>query len=570
MVNEKSDSAAGQGRRPLWTGLFQGFQVALDPRKLMLAAAGIVVMAAGWWMLAEIFYGSRTKPEWYPPQAAEGEQVDQATVDQAWHTFKNDRHQWNVLNAAAGPQPVRADAGDLADKPDQYDALKAQIDNGKITPPYLPYGAMRTWPWFEDRGPNPYLLVTGETLRSQTTPTASRSLDQAAGLSWLVFKKQLRVLLEPLVKFLSPVLFLLQPRIGILNWIYFSLALVWMLATWALFGGAITRIAAVQVARKDKIGLSEAIRFTLARYISFFSAPLLPLLAVLGVTLCLILFGFLHLIPFVGDIVVDGLGWPLVILAGIVMAVVLVGLVGWPLMYATISTEGSDSFDAISRSYSYVGQSAWHYLWYSAVALAYGAVLVLFVAFMGSFMVYLGKWGVGQTPFVEKANRDPSYLFIYAPPSYQWRTLLLEGGQAPNGQPLVVNGQIQPDAVDAYTATFHPWNTAASVMVAAWLWLVFLIMIGFGYSYFWSASTIIYLLMRRNVDDTDMDEVYLEADESEDVYSPPPPTATAPAPTSATLTMVESPTLRAPVQATPAAAKAETAPPTGDGSAAPA
>ena len=89
------------------------------------------------------------------------------------------------------------------------------------------------------------------------------------------------------------------------------------------------------------------------------------------------------------------------------MAVVLVGLVGWPMMYATISAEGSDSFDAISRSYSYVYQSPWHYIWYSLVAIGYGAVVVFFVGFMGSTIVYLGKWGVSQTPFIEKADRDP-------------------------------------------------------------------------------------------------------------------------------------------------------------------
>ncbi len=239
------------------------------------------------------------------------------------------------------------------------------------------------------------------------------------------------------------------------------------------------------------------------------------------------------------------------------------------MMYATISTEGSDSFDALSRSYSYVYQSPWYYLWTSAVALGYGAVLVFFVALMGSFLVYLGKWGVGQTPGVEWANRDPSYLFVYAPTSYHWRALLLDGGQAPDGQPLVVNGAINHVALDAYKSSFHGWNTVGAVMVSVWLWAAFLLMIGFGYSYFWCASTIIYLLMRRRVDDADMDEVYLEADEAEDVYSPPAP-AHEPASASASLTLVEAPTLRAPAQTTPTATKVESTLPPGDGNPAPA
>ena len=39
-----------------WTVLFQGFRVALDLNKLLLAAGGIVVMALSWWLLAIIFY----------------------------------------------------------------------------------------------------------------------------------------------------------------------------------------------------------------------------------------------------------------------------------------------------------------------------------------------------------------------------------------------------------------------------------------------------------------------------------------------------------------------------------
>src|SRR5262249_15580265 len=156
---------------------------------------------------------------------------------------------------------------------------------------------------------------------------------------------------------------------------------------------------------------------------SFLSAPLLPLAFVLVITILLMIFGWAQMIPAVGEIIVAGLGWPLVLLAGLVMAVILVGLIGWPMMYATISAEGSDSFDALSRSYSYVYQKPWHYLWYSAVALAYGAVLVFFVALMGSLVVYLGRWGVTQAPMPEP--RNARYLFIYAPESYQWRELLL-------------------------------------------------------------------------------------------------------------------------------------------------
>src|SRR5579884_2378663 len=297
MADEKIDPRDGHGRRPLWTELFRGFQIALDPKKLALAAAGILTMAAGWWLISAIFFSSRTIPDWpsqyptadyMPKQTEEGQNSEKIALDRAWKQFKEDRRQWNLLNEAAGHEPLPQDAGDLAQTPTQYDELKKQLDAGKtqltldggktfFTRSVKPYGAMRTMPWFEDRGPNPYMLISGETIDSRLAHPADDNVNRAAGLSWVVVKKQLKVLLEPLVKFVSPILFLLQPRIGFWNWLYFSLALVWMLAVWALFGGAITRMAAVQVARKDKVSMMEAIRFTLSRYLSFFSAPLLPL-----------------------------------------------------------------------------------------------------------------------------------------------------------------------------------------------------------------------------------------------------------------------------------------------------
>jgi hypothetical protein len=83
--------------------------------------------------------------------------------------------------------------------------------------------------------------------------------------------------------------------------------------------------------------------------------------------------------------------------------------------------------------------------------------------------------------------------------------------------------------------------------------------LGFGYSYFWSASTIIYLLMRSKVDDTDFDEVYLEEEETEEYpIRPAATTPPAPATTGQQLTMVEAPTLRG--SSTPSSASTSSSP----------
>jgi len=168
---------------------------------------------------------------------------------------------------------------------------------------------------------------------------------------------------------------------------------------------------------------------------------------------------------------------------------------------------------------------------------------------MGSLMVYFAKWGVGLTPGTNYFNRDPSYLFVFAPTSFGWRDLLLQGSPV----------------VDPGGPGFHGWNYIGATLVAFWLYLVFLMVIGFGYSYFWSASTIIYLLMRRKVDDTDLDEVYLDEEDSEEAYSP----SLTPAPASATtgsgqLQMVEAPALRS-SGSSPTSASKESGGAAGDG-----
>jgi hypothetical protein len=589
MVEEKLDTRDVNYRQLLpWTEVFRGFQVAIDPKKLLLAAAGIAVMSFWWWLWAVIF-GARPAPD-----LSSGKYED-------FRSFQESRRQWNLLYEAAGPLPLKTDANDLAQSLEEYEPLKNEFDRierelregkteaqireeilagkrPKMASRWLerrdkPYGKLRLWPWFEDRGPNPVLLLAGRA-REAIAPGATASLPPEGGqvVAWFL-TEQVPVLIEPLVKLLRPVGYLFHPDAGLLEHVYFLIVILGTIATWAFFGGAITRMAVVQLARKEKIGLGEAIRFTVAHYRSYLFASVAPFIGLAALLLLLMLFGVFHLIPVVADIW-DGLLWPVVLVLGLAMAVIMVGLVGWPLIHVTISAEGSDSFDALSRSYSYVYQKPWHYLWYCLVSLVYGAAVVFFVSFMGSLMVYLGRFGLSQTPGTQFFNRDPAYLFVWAPSSYQWRELLLKG----TGSPVVDStGLVSSEALVRYTSELHWWNWVGVFLVTFWLFLFFLMIVGFGYSYFWSSSTIIYLLMRRKVDDTEMDEVYLEEEEPEDAYTvPAPPSSSSPPAASPSaspgLTMVESPTLRSstPVASTPVAptAPAQVTPPEGgDGNA---
>lgn len=637
-----------------WTEIFRGFRVALGFNKLLLAAAGIVMMSLGWYILASLFYFDKpdlNNSRYNASNWATYPEEDRERL--AWEAFQRDWRTWNLILRAAGPEyePVkgedsakakprrfRTEIADLASSRAQYKDIEQELRNikleirfnkgneamiaqqardgkrlrvaidettGEASPEEIKKatafepevtekalqlyraetgdptqvkvsGVLATLPWFEDRGPNPYLMLTGQA-RSRTVEGSVRRLpwDEGHFVEWL--STQVTVLLEPLVKVLMPVIFFFSPAANLYARLYFLLVLLFTLANWSFFGGAITRIAAVEVARNEKINLFEALRFTCNRWAHYLAAPTLPLVLVGVLLLGMWLFGLVHMIPGVGDLL-DGVLWFIPLLIGLIMAGVLVGLISWPMMSATISAEDEEALNAVSRSYSYVIQSPWHYLWYSAIALAYGAVVIFFVGFMGSLTVYLAKWGVGQpTNMVGFTSRDPSYLFVYAPTSFGWRDLLLEGATTTDGGRVVENGKINREEYNKYigksesagTPQFAWYNWLGATLVSFWLGLFFLLVLGFGYSYFWSASTIIYLLMRKQVDDAELDEVYLEEEDQEEFGATPtatarptpPPPAPTPAPAAANITMVEAPVLRQTAPPPPAPVPTPVAPP---------
>ncbi|MCS7047208.1 MAG: hypothetical protein NZO58_12695, partial [Gemmataceae bacterium] len=106
MAEDRLASAASP--RPNVTKLLSTFWVALHYRKLALAAAGIVSTAVGWWLLAVIFYTSKS-PEWKDFAPAERKDAKPAeTLEakrEAYRAFRAARQKWRLLHELAGPLP---------------------------------------------------------------------------------------------------------------------------------------------------------------------------------------------------------------------------------------------------------------------------------------------------------------------------------------------------------------------------------------------------------------------------------------------------------------------------------
>jgi hypothetical protein len=194
----------------------------------------------------------------------------------------------------------------------------------------------------------------------------------------------------------------------------------------------------------------------------------------------LALFGLLYRIPRgVGPTIAAFLGF-IPLLIGLVMALILLGLaVGWPLMHATVAAENEDAADALSRSYSYVNQRFLRYVAHLAVAWGVGTLGLIVVLFFSQVVLALASWGVA----------------------------------------LGAPGSIEPTELARTVETF--W-----VLLVAW------IAHGWIYSYFWSATSIIYLILRRDVDGADWYDVYLPEHEADTFAGEPPAVAPTEAPRS--------------------------------------
>jgi hypothetical protein len=257
---------------------------------------------------------------------------------------------------------------------------------------------------------------------------------------------------------------------------------LWSLAVWAFFGAAICRIASVQLATNERLSWGAALRHACTKYLAYFSAPLIPLVGVALAALPVLLIGFLMYLYIGGfGLFLAALSWPLMLVAGLVMTLLILGLFfGWPLMWGTISTEGTDSFDALSRSYAYVFQRPLHYLFYVIVAAIFGWLGWLLVQNFASGIIWMTYWAAswGGT---DKLVIDKVML----------------GGD--------LTGM----------------GNAGVWLIHLCTGCVKLLAVGYLFSYFWTASVAIYFLLRRTVDATEMDEVFLDADEGEKSFALP-------------------------------------------------
>lgn len=280
-------------------------------------------------------------------------------------------------------------------------------------------------------------------------------------------------LLTPITEVIGPGSVLFERRAPWTRLADAWLQLLLVLSIGALAGGAITRRVGMEFTGRGEIGFGEALHGSVKGFPVVLGAPFI---AAVGIALLLLLgrvLAWIGRIPGVGE-PIAALFWGGLLLLALVMAFVLLALAtGWPLMVAAHSVERTDGFDALNRACNYVFVRPWYALWMLVVTLVYGAVLMLFLLAVVGLTLHLTNW------------------MAAGPISDGGLTRIV--GLAPE----IVSSHLSPEGGGGLVSRLGGfWYYGLASLLTAYL-----------YSYFWTMATLIYFLLRRSVDATDLDRI---------------------------------------------------------------
>jgi len=238
--------------------------------------------------------------------------------------------------------------------------------------------------------------------------------------------------------------------------------LLWTWFVWAVVGTILCRLTALDFMGRD-VSWNEAWRYCRKRVVSAFASPLLPMIGVAAFWLPCVIAGWVSRIPGAGEPIVAA-GWFFLWLFGGVLALLLMGLtLCWPLMIATIGVEGTDAFDGLSRSYNYLFSRPWYVIWMTCVILFIGGCTLFGVRWLAVQAEYLALMSMGS-------GASPSTMDTFQ-------------SLAPSDQ----------------GATHSLLRFSRGVMKLG--------INAFAHSFFWVAVTVMFLLLRKSVDSTPLDQL---------------------------------------------------------------
>jgi len=268
------------------------------------------------------------------------------------------------------------------------------------------------------------------------------------------------------------------------HFIYCIIFILIKLAVISVAGGAICRITALQFAQDEKPGLTEALRFSKDKFLSFFATPIVPIAIIIFIGLFVFLLGLLGNIPWLGELVI-AVFMPLALLAVTLIVIITIGAgAGFNLMFPAVAYDNADGMDAIGRSFSYVLSKPWWMVFYNAIAFVYGAICYIFVRFFAFMLLRITYLFVSLGLRTQNSEHVNKLAVIWPKPTFM--NLL---------------------GTSSSVAANWSQSTAAFIIQLFSLFVIGLV-VCFIISFYFSANTIIYSLMRKRIDNVEMDQVY--------------------------------------------------------------
>jgi len=257
----------------------------------------------------------------------------------------------------------------------------------------------------------------------------------------------------------------------------------------SIAGGAISRGAALYFSKDERADMSQCARFAIKNIMPILFAPTAPLMlvALLGFVIVYVL-GLITNIPYAGELIM-AIGFIIVLVAGAIMAFTTIwAAASVNLMYGAIAYECSDTFDAICRAYNYVYSKPWRLVAYSLLAAFYGGICYLFVRLCGFVMLSISRWFLDIGVFTQgrETQQFGKLDIIWSKPEY-----------------FNFMG-------DTTTVAKSVTESIASGIVYFEILMVSGLVAAFVISLYFSAGTMIYCLLRNKVDNTPIDNVFVE------------------------------------------------------------
>jgi hypothetical protein len=244
-------------------------------------------------------------------------------------------------------------------------------------------------------------------------------------------------------------------------------AVGWTMIVWSVIGGLLLRRSLVELGTQSTIGWSDCFRTVGNRLASLFWSILLPWSMVLAISLPIMVICGLARLGSVGN-------WVATVLLGLMLILLLQagwamlhGILGFPLAMAGVLAERKgDAFEGYSRSSAYLFQKPFTL----AVTLPAG----IFAGVIGGAMITFAGW---------LASRLMATLLLHL------------GPEGDPGMPLSL-----------LTRWINAWPY--------WFGLAF------AFSFFWTSAAALYLILRKEIDSTEYEEIDLDPPLQESMGEP--------------------------------------------------